>query len=156
MTPLLFISVVTLILVALVYWIISNQDMQLSDRDHHYDHEGSIRFEAAQELLKYVNDEKISQQDVLRLKAWDQDIMVYWQVSSDTWEDTINKYGLKNNYDRIVIRLYDPNLHIRDIEVNHLTGGQRIKTGDFHVNYAVLGIYRKGDFIPLFLSQTVE
>jgi len=155
MTPLLFISVVTLILLALVYWILSSHEKRLSGQDHHPD-SGSLSFETAQELLKHADQDQISKEDVLRLKAWDQDIMVYWQVSPDTWEETLGKYGLKDNYDRIIIRLYDPYLRIRDIEVHHLTGGQRIKTGEFHVNYAVLGINRKEDFIPLFLSRTVE
>lgn len=154
MTPLLFISIVTLVLVSLVYWILASlEKRQISDDPKGRD---SLKFETAQELFKFVDPEPVAEQDVLGIQIHKEHIQLYWHISNDTWNSTLEKFGLQMQRDKVVIRLYDSSLHIMDIPVNDIQGGQKVKTGDFHVSYGVLGVKVQEDFTPLFLSRNLE
>ncbi len=155
MTPLLFISIVTLVLVILVYWILASLEKRQAD-DEPEGTRNNLKFETAQELFKFLDPQPVLEQDVLRLQANNEYIKLYWHISSETWDSTMEKFGLKVQRKNIIIRLYDSNLSIMDVPVNDIQGGQKVKTGKFQTSYAVLGIKVKEDFVPLFLSRSLE
>ncbi|KUG03251.1 hypothetical protein ASZ90_019350 [hydrocarbon metagenome] len=154
MTPLLFISIVTLVLVTLVYWILNSLEKRPVDDES--ESRNNMQFETAQELFKYLDPQPEPEQDVLRLQADKEYVHLYWHISSDTWDSTMDKFGLKAQRNNVIIRLYDSNLSIMDIPAKDIKGGQKIKTENFQVSYAVLGIKVNEDFVPLFLSRSLE
>ncbi len=154
MTPLLFISIVTLVLVILVYWILASLEKRPVNDEP--ESSNNMQFETAQELFKFLDPQQIPEQDVLRLQADKEHVQLYWHISSDTWDSTMEKFGLKAEQENVVIRLYDSNLRIMDIPAQDIQGGQKVKTENFQASYGVLGIKVKEDFIPLFLSRSLE
>ncbi|NLO21674.1 MAG: hypothetical protein GX119_06695 [Syntrophomonadaceae bacterium] len=150
MTPLLFISIVTLVLLLLVYWILSS----LEKRPPEY--LGNInmaKFETSQELFKYVDQNPMQEEDVLHLEYHEEQLQLFWNISQSTWQLSWDKYAEQEEPPAIVIRLFDGHSQIMDIPVHHMQGRQKIKTGSFQPSYGVLGVKVESDFLPLFLSH---
>ncbi len=154
MTPLLFISIVTLVLVTLVYWILASLEKRPpADAP---ENSNKLKFETAQELFRFLDPQPVPEQDVLRLQASEEHVQIYWHISSDTWNSTMEKFGLKAQRENVVIRLYNSDSRIMDIPAQDIQGGKKVKTENFQASYAVLGIKIKEDFVPLFLSRSPE
>jgi len=156
MTPLLFISIVTLVLVFLVYWILSNLDQRQNGSRFHLPESKNLKFETAQELFKFSDPDALEEQDVLRLIVEKDHVKAYWNIRQETWSNIMKKLGLAEKHTDIIIRLYNSVLNVMDIPVNDIQGGRRIKTGEFHISYAVLGVYKRDKFMSLFQSQPIE
>ncbi len=154
MTPLLFISIITLVLVILVYWILASLEKRSAEDEPEGDN--TLKFETAQELFKFLDPQPACEQDVLRLQADKEYIKLYWNISSETWDSTMEKFGLIVQRENVIIRLYDSDSNIMDVPVNDIQGGQKVKTEKFQPSYAVLGIKVKEEFVPLFLSRSLE
>lgn len=156
MTPLLFISIITLILLIMVYWILASLEKRPPADPS--EARNKFKFETAQELFKFLDPQPGLEQepDVLRLQVNKEYTKLYWHISSETWDSTMEKFGLKVQHENVIIRLYDSDLKTMDIAVSDIQGGQKVKTDKFQANYGVLGIKVKGDFVPLFLSRHLE
>ncbi len=153
MTPLLFISVVTLVLIVMIYWILSSLEKRSPEEDH--EARERIRFESSPELFDFPDPNTVAEQDVLRIQAHKDSLQLYWQVSSTTWENTMQKLGLDNKKKAIVIRVFNSTAQAMDFPVNDIQGGQQVKTGSFQASYAVLGVKITDKFVPLFLSRQI-
>ncbi len=153
MTPVLFISIVTLVLVLLVYWILSN----LEKRPPEFPSQrNKARFETSQELFKYLDQDPGPEKDLLELEHHEEQLHLLWHMSSLTWQLTRDKYAPEEDPPSIVIRIFDPYSRIMDIPVQRMQGQEKVKTGSFKPIYGVLGVQVKGDFIPLFLSHPLH
>jgi hypothetical protein len=152
MIPLLFISIVTLILVLLSYWILNNMEKQQYTPRKPANTPNKFKFETAQELFKYVEPD-ISEPSGLYLEIKPQGVHLNWDINPDDWQSALQHAGLREGNEHQVIRLISADDSFIDIEINSLKGARELSTGSFRTHYAVLGIKNDENFVPLFKSQ---
>lgn len=156
MTPLLFIILVTLVLLLMVYWILS---VPTKRRYPENTPPKKYNFETAQELFKYVEPvREMAEDNELKLSAHSKYILASWNIKLSTWQEILNEFGADLEYEDLLIRLHDSRLHSNDFElpVSDLSGTCHFQSIPGTAYYAVIGIKQSDDFIPLFLSNTIN
>ncbi len=156
MVPLLFIILVTGVLLLMVYWILSSP----AKRPHPENTpQRKYDFETAQELFKYVEPvREMTRENELKLSAHSKYILASWNIKPSTWQEILDEFGVDLKYEDLLIRLHDSRLQSSDFElpVSDLSGTCHFQSIAGTAYYAVIGIKQGDDFIPLFLSNTIN
>lgn len=156
MVPLLFIILVSGILLLMVYWILSNPGKR---RYPEHTPPRKYDFETAQELFKYVEPVKeLTEENELKLSAHSRYILASWNIKPSTWQEILGEFGADLKYEDLLIRLHDSRMQSSDFElpVSDLSGTCHFQSIPGTAYYAVIGIKQGKDFIPLFLSNTIN
>ncbi len=154
MTPLLFISIVAVVLTMLVYWVLNTieTDEKRMTRTSIFD------FEAAPELALNVADEFYLARNTIKIQRSDDEYgLVYWNLSRSKWVEICAQYGMSLDMRRIVLRVNEAGeqLHYSDMWVRTIAGQCRFRLQPQKAYYASLGIKREKRFIPILSSNTI-
>ncbi|MDD3267932.1 MAG: hypothetical protein PHX14_01305 [Syntrophomonadaceae bacterium] len=156
MIPLVFILLVTAVLILMVYWILSNPkkpDHPETTPQRKYD------FETAGELFKYVEPVRaMPEENELKLSAHSKYILASWNIKPSTWQEILDEFGAALDYEDLLIRLHDSRLQPNSYElpISDLSGTCHFQSIPGTAYYAVIGVKQADDFIPLFLSNTIN
>jgi hypothetical protein len=153
MTPLIFISIVTLILVLLVFWILSSLEKKPPE---YLGNRGEAKFETSQELFRYIDQDPIQDEDVLHLDYQKEELKLFCNISQCTWQHSWQQYTKQEDSPDLLIRIFDSHSQTMDIPVQDRQGRQKVKTGSFKPSYGVMGVKVENEFIPLFLSHSLH
>ncbi|MEN6325162.1 MAG: hypothetical protein ABFD18_02980 [Syntrophomonas sp.] len=156
MVPLLFIILVTAVLLLMVYWILSSPAKR---RHPEATPQRKYDFETAQELFKYVEPViEMAKENELKLSSHSKYILASWNIKLSTWQEILNEFGADLEYEDLLIRLHDSRLQSSNFElpVSDLNGTCHFQAIPGTAYYAVIGIKQGKDFIPLFLSNTIN
>ncbi len=154
MTPLLFISVVALVLTLLVLWVLNTIDAderRLADN-------GAFDFEAAPELALNVGDEFYLAIDTIKIQRSDDEHgLVYWNLGQDKWKEVCTQYGINPDMRRIVLRINEAGeqFDYSDMWVRTTVGQCRFRLQPHQAYYASLGIKQGTSFVPILTSSTI-
>ncbi|MDD2586418.1 MAG: hypothetical protein PHT79_04980 [Syntrophomonadaceae bacterium] len=139
MTPLLFISLTTAVLVLLLYWILSTLDLQ--ERPKRKDPK-SYHFETAQELFKYLEPDTDLPFDSIKIAQNRSGYrIVTWNLSQEKWEERISERAIEPDERFIILRLEKKGRmkRIYDIPVGKLNGSYEFKANNNESWTASLG-----------------
>jgi hypothetical protein len=154
MTPLLFISIVAVVLMLLVYWVLNTieTDEKIITRLSNFD------FEAAPELALNATGEFYLAQNTIKIQRSDDEYgLAYWNLSRSRWEEFCVQYGMSPDMRRIVLRVNEAGeqFHYSDMWVITIAGQCRFRLQPQKAYYASLGIKRGKRFIPILSSPTI-
>ncbi|MEA1960143.1 MAG: hypothetical protein U9N81_02420 [Bacillota bacterium] len=160
MTPLLFISIVIIVLTLLVYWVTTTikeapkEDKQEKD----YNLRNAYRFEIAPELAVAPEQETIVSPNTIKLSGEDAaHLRAFWNLERDRLQEVTDDLGFNNDSPDLVLRLYESSdlLRYHDIQVENLKGRCLLHLHPLKAYYVVLGIMDQKYFIPILTSNTV-
>ncbi|MDD3365564.1 MAG: hypothetical protein PHZ03_11330, partial [Syntrophomonas sp.] len=154
MTPLLFISIVAVVLTLLVYWVLNTieTDQKRITKPSTFD------FEAAPELALNVADEFYLARNTIKIqRSNDEYGLVYWNLERSKWEKICAQYRMSPDMQRIVLRVNEAgeHLHYSDMWVRTIAGQCRFRLQPQKAYYTSLGIIREKRFIPILTSNTI-
>lgn len=154
MTPLLFISIVAVVLTMLVYWVLNT----IETDEKRMTRTSSFDFEAAPELAFNTVDEFYLARNTIKIQRSDDEYgLVYWNLSRSKWVEICAQYGMSLDMRRIVLRVNEAGeqLHYSDMWVRTIAGQCRFRLQPQKAYYASLGIKREKRFIPILSSNTI-
>jgi len=154
MTPLLFISIVAVILTLLIYWVLNT----IENDEKKITIPSNFDFEAAPELALNVADEFYLAQNTIKIQRSDDEYgLAYWNLSRSKWEEFCAQYGMSPDMWRIVLRVNEAGeqFHYSDMWVRTIAGQCRFHLQPQKAYYASLGIKRGKRFIPILNSPTI-
>lgn len=157
MTPLLFITLVTAVLLILLYWILSTLDFQEKGRKK--GRRPSYHFETAQELFKYVEpDYELVENSIKLTKTSPNYVIVCWNLSQEKWNESRSVQTNKPDVEDIILRLLETSkqFKILDIPVNSLLGKYEFKLENNTTWYASLGFVNNESFNPILTSNKIS
>ncbi|MGI6452267.1 MAG: hypothetical protein ACOX0E_02100 [Syntrophomonadaceae bacterium] len=149
MTPLLFITTVTAVLILLVHWILRTLDSpNQANRSENNRHQ--LYYETSPEISQPVDPIKEANQTFLRLTAHPRHILAYWNIAQDIWHDD-------KTHNKVIIKLNSSNVKTHPVyfRINDQKGLCRFPALPSTAYYAVLGIDQAGEFKVLATSNTV-
>ncbi|PKM78399.1 MAG: hypothetical protein CVU90_02560 [Firmicutes bacterium HGW-Firmicutes-15] len=154
MTPLLFISIVAVVLTMLVYWVLNTleADEKRITRPIRFD------FEAAPELALNTAAEFYLARNTIKIQRNDDEYgLVYWNLSRAKWEEICSDCGVSPDMRHIVLRVNEAGeqLQFSDMWVKTIAGQCRFRLQPQKAYYATLGIKRRNRFIPILTSSTI-
>lgn len=152
MTPLFYIIILSGLLLLLVYWILSS-----SEQPREKPRKAINRFhnEAAQELLKYLPSDDVKEEDEFSLYVSDNQIIVYWNITPQSWLEKLEKLEWQQDQLKTTIRLYDATCHLLDTDVEDINGTCHFARNPATPYYAMLGVSNNQHYIPFYLSNPV-
>lgn len=154
MTPLLFISIVALVLTLLVLWVVNT----IETDERRLTTIGAYDFEAAPELALDLSDEFYLANNTIKIKRSDDEYgVVYWNLGQSKWKEVCAQYGTNPDMRRIVLRINGAGeqCDYSDIWVRTIAGQYRFRLQPQKAYYASLGIKRGTAFIPILTSSTI-
>jgi hypothetical protein len=154
MTPLLFITLVTVVLTLLVYWVLNTveNDEKIKTRPNRFN------FEAAPELALNVADEFYLARNTIKIQHSEAEYgLVYWNLERSRWEEICDQNGISPDMRRIVLRVNEAGeqFHYSDMWVRTIAGQCRFRLQPQKAYYATLGIKSGQRFIPILSSSTI-
>lgn len=139
MTPLLFISLTTVVLVLLLYWILSTLDWQEKPKPRD---PKAYHFETAQELFKYMEpDTELASDSIKMAQNRSGYRIITWNMSPEKWEESISERGMQPDERFIILRLEKRGKmeRVYDIPVGSLSGSYEFKANNNESWSASLG-----------------
>jgi uncharacterized membrane protein YwzB len=154
MVPLAFIIIVSLILVALIYWVLNT--MRFDEAVN----EDDFLFEAAPELFAYgtipdLNSYLPFETNRLKLgRANKVYLIAYWSIEEEKQEEFYEKTEVDGD---LVLRIYQTSFGLiyDEFPVENLKGSHYFESKPETAYYAVLGIKKDDSFFPWLYSNTV-
>ncbi|MEN6392060.1 MAG: DUF4912 domain-containing protein [Syntrophomonas sp.] len=152
MIPVVFIITVSLILIAMLYWVLHSSEGQRRPGPNN-----EYQFESAQELFKYAPDEAYLDEDKLELVRRDDDrVRALWNLSEDKWQQfSKNAENDKNREPFLRIYLAGELLHTMDVPLKQKNGHFDYDLAPFTASYFTLGYKDNKSFCPLLTSRTI-
>ena len=154
MTPLLFISIVAVVLTLLVYWVLNT----IENDDKRITRPSTFDFEAAPELALNAADEFYLARNTIKIQRSDDEYgLAYWNLERSQWEEICAQQGMSPDMRRIVLRVNEAGeqLHYSDMWVRTIAGQCRFRLQPQKAYYVSLGIKRGKRFIPMISSHTI-
>lgn len=154
MIPIVFILTVSLVLIAMLYWVLHNSEARqrpLNNRRNDY------QFESAQELFKYVENEVYLGEDKVELLRYDEDrVRALWNLSEDKWRQLAER-GESNKNREPFLRLYQAGERLRfmDMPLRQKSGHFDYDLPPSTASYFTMGYKENNRFYPLLTSRTV-
>lgn len=154
MAPLLFIGIVSLILIALLYWILRTSDSD-SKRPRSYN---TLQWEAAEEITNTVDYEIYLADNSMKLIRLKNDqVIVYWNFSNEKWQADMapSKQAPKNP--NLMLRVYQTQEWLKtwDMPIKHKRGSMRFTLPVQTFCYCSIGYKENGSFTPILTSNTI-
>lgn len=153
MTPLLFISIVIVVLTMLFYWVLDT-----AEKDTQSKRNSSFAFEAAPELAPQFADAFYLARNTMRIKHSHDDYgLVYWNLERARWEEICAQNQINPDMRRIFLRINETGIqyHYNDMWVGTIAGESRFLLEPQKAYYATLGIKLHQRFIPILNSSTI-
>lgn len=154
MIPVVFIITVSLVLIAMLYWVLRNSE---DGRRSPTNHRDRYQFEAAQELFKYVEEEANLAVDTVALVRNDEDrVRALWNLSEDKWRHFSERVENKRNREPF-LRIYQAGelLHTMDVPLKQPSGHFDYDLAPFTASYFTLGYKENNRFLGVLTSRTV-
>lgn len=154
MTPLIFITIVIVVLTLLIYWVINTID---SKKGKELDL-SSFNYETAGELFKYIEADSYKESIKIQLKSGrDNTLYACWEISSDDLEEIAAKYGVTEPLDRLYLRIHEMSEVQRyyDTKVSSLNANYRLELSPGAAYYISLLIKKNNKFINIASSRTI-
>lgn len=154
MIPIVFILTVSLILIAMLYWVLRSSEGQRRPGDKR---RNDYQFEAAQELYKYVENEVYLGENKVELLRYDEDrVRALWNLSEDKWQQATERGNNDKNREPF-LRLYQAGelLHSMDMPLKQRSGHFDFDLPPSTASYFSVGYKENNRFYPLVTSRTV-
>jgi hypothetical protein len=154
MTPLLFISIVALVLTLLIFWVLST----IENDEKKITKSRSFNFEAAPELALNVRDEFYLARNTIKIQLSEVEYgLVYWNLERNKWEEICKQHEISPDMKRIVLRINEAGelFHYSDMWVRTIAGQCRFRLQSEKAYYATLGIKNGKRFIPILTSSMI-
>lgn len=156
MVPIIFIVTVSLILVAMLYWVLRSAGE--GERRTRHSKRGAYQFESAQELFKYVDDEVYLREDGVQLVRINENRMrALWNLGEGQWQDFNRSGDQKNRGREAFMRVHQAGEHLRTIDMP-----LRQRSGHFDYDlspgiatYFSIGFKENNRFYPVLTSRTI-
>lgn len=152
MTPIIFIISVSLVLLLMLYWILSDYDRGRRRQQNHY------QFEAAQELFKYVDEDVYLGENRIELTRLElEKVQALWNLSQDKWMELCGINDKKKKTREPFLRFYQACEQLRtfDILIRHRSGRQDFDLPPGTACYFAIGYKENGRFFPIMTSRTL-
>lgn len=149
MTPLLFISIVTLIILLMVFWVLSS----IKDFSIRGDQKKLFDFESGQRLIDYVEPQ--SEDHIFLIIKDSMHMRAYWILSEEKWQESTARNTskieliLRINKSKPIAKTYDHTIKDLSGEFDFIISPQS-------TYYASLGTNDEGHFIPIIFSNTIN
>ncbi len=153
MSPLLFIAMVSLILIALLYWIINSLDSETQKKKHTAP---EFKWETAPEIVDSNSSEIYMPQNSIKIvKNCEGSITVLWHFPPDS---TLISNNAKLENKELILRVYqiiDWQTYF-DIAISGNSGSKSIKLNNCTYFYCTIGYKNANGFVPLISSRTIK
>lgn len=154
MIPVVFILTVSLILIAMLYWVLHNSEGQGRSGNNRLN---DYQFESAQELFKYAPDESYLEENKVELIRCNEDrVRALWNLSEEKWQQ-FSGSGQNNKNREPFLRIYQAGelLHTIDMPLKQKSGSLEYDLPPFTASYLALGYKENNRFYGLLSSRTV-
>jgi hypothetical protein len=154
MIPVVFILTVSLILIAMLYWVLRSSEGQRrpgNNLRHDY------QFESAQELFKYAPDEAYLGEDRVELIRHDDDrVRAIWNLSEEKWRQFSERAENSKSREPF-LRIYQAGelLHSMDVPLKQKNGHFDYELSLATASYFTLGYKENNRFCGVLTSRTV-
>lgn len=152
MTPIIFIISVSLVLMLMLFWILSDYDRGRRRQQN------SFQFETAQELFKYVDEELYLGENRIELVRPEPGrVQALWNLSQEKWIELCGISEQKKKTREPYLRFYQACDQVRtfDTALRHRSGHQDFDLQPGTACYFTLGYKENGKFFPAMTSRTV-
>lgn len=151
MAPIIFITSVSLVLLLMLYWVLRGDGSHQHSRSDY-------RFEAAQELFKYVEDEVYVGENGIQLERISEGrVRTYWNLTRDKWQEISGPADSGKRTREPFLRIYQAGdlLHSFDMPLKQRCGHIDSDLPPHTACYGSLGFKENGRFSALFTSHTL-
>lgn len=154
MIPVVFILTVSLILIAMLYWVLHSSEEQRRPGNNL---RNDYQFESAQELFKYTPGGAYLDEDKVELLRYDDDRMrAIWNLSDEKWQQFSER--CENNKSREpFLRIYQAGelLHTMDMPLKQKNGHFDYELPPLTASYFTLGYKENNRFCSVLTSRTI-
>ena len=155
MVPLLFIIIVVSVLSLLIYWVLSDTNVN----EHAIRKITRFNYELAPELYTYGESELYVPQNSIKFSGNNaNNLLAYWNLSQTKLEEIARQKLVEPDPEQIVLRLYEVNewINYHDIKVKSLAGRCRFELQPGNSYYLELGVGIRNHFVPVLTSKTIK
>ncbi|HWP95968.1 MAG TPA: hypothetical protein VN426_03890 [Syntrophomonadaceae bacterium] len=151
MAPIIFITSVSLVLLLMLYWVLRGDGGQRRSRS-------DFRFETAQELFNYVEDDVYLGENCIQLQRTSEGrVSTYWNLALEKWQEMGGSADPSKRSREPFLRVYQAGdlLHTLDMPLKQRCGQFDFDLPPHTACYCSLGFKENGRFSALVTSRTL-
>jgi hypothetical protein len=154
MSPLLYITLLTAVLLLMLYWVLVSLSPRRERRIRVPDG-ARLAFESAQELFKYLEEGEFYLPDdsIKLMPAESGHLRAYWHLSREKWQEILRQAGNRTGEKELVLRLHQGEDSYQEVPVKKPVGSYDWEvSGESPCNIS-LGIKSRDNYTPVLISS---
>lgn len=155
MPPLLYITLLTVVLLLMLYWVLSSYRPR---RERRVKVPDKVRFayESAQELFKYLEEGEfyLPSNSIKLLPTESGQLRTYWHLSQGKWQELLKQ--VKPDDQQLVLRLHQGEDCYQEVPVTKPAGSYDWEVQEAPHYYASIGIKTRDNYTPILISSKLS